>query len=242
MQAVILAAGEGARLHPVTSFVPKPLLPLAGTPLLVRIVDKLRAVERLDKVDKILVCVNAEFREQYEYHLKVYDRDVTVLDSPGPQGTAGELLHAKPLLEEEFLLYYGDIWTDLDIGHLLGEWDDYTRPRANVPPPLDPSLLGLMAVAQFLRVPKGIPSILEKNFIKEIREKPLLDIPNLCGVSVFNRRLLKYCAYGKDLNGECLPKALAAGERLYAFPFKEGYLDVGSVADLREADARFRGK
>ncbi|MFA5897086.1 MAG: sugar phosphate nucleotidyltransferase, partial [Thermoplasmata archaeon] len=53
-QAVILAGGEGSRLLPLTAWIPKPLLPIRGVPILVHILRKLKA----EGWDDVVVCIN----------------------------------------------------------------------------------------------------------------------------------------------------------------------------------------
>lgn len=218
---------------PITSAIPKPLLPIAGIPLIVRIVEKLRTE---GGIEGILVCVNSDFTDQFEYHLAPEVNDyLTLLEHPNPLGTAGELLHAKPLLEKEFLVYYGDIWSDMPIHTFLSWWEGHPVKAAEAVE----NPLGAMAVAQRLQIDKGIPAV-DGSHITAIREKPELEIPNLCGISIFKKAILKYARMGEDLNAQTIPRALAEGEKVLAYPFKQGYTDAGSIHAFKELQARFR--
>ena len=63
MKAIILAAGYGARLYPLTKVYAKPLLPVAGKPVLEYLLDKIQPVE---KIDKIYIVVNNKFFRDFE--------------------------------------------------------------------------------------------------------------------------------------------------------------------------------
>jgi len=117
-QAVILAAGEGSRLYPVTTILPKIMFPVTkqSIPLGEFIVEKCKEAGITD----IVLCINKE-RGKY---IKNYFRDGSFLgvnihysESPEPLGTAGELYHAykNGLIYEDFILYYGDTLTDIDL-------------------------------------------------------------------------------------------------------------------------------
>lgn len=101
--AVILAAGESKRTRPLTSLRPKPLIPLAGRPLLAHILDELVGlVERVTLVVGYRAeQIEAAFGASYRGIALRYRRQEVV------NGTAGALLAAAPI-DEPFLLLYGD--------------------------------------------------------------------------------------------------------------------------------------
>lgn len=111
MKAMILAAGRGTRMAPLTDACPKPLLPLAGKPLIVHHIEKLVAAGITD-----IVINHAWLGEQIERALGdgssfgcsiQYSGEVEALE------TAGGVYQALPLLgDEPFLLVNGDVWTD----------------------------------------------------------------------------------------------------------------------------------
>lgn len=115
--AMILAAGEGQRMRPLTLTTPKPLLQVGGTPLIEHHIAKLAAAG----VDKIVVNL-AYLGEKIERALGDGSRfDVSLIYSyePRPLETAGALYKALPLLgQDPFLLVNGDIFTDLDFSTL----------------------------------------------------------------------------------------------------------------------------
>ena len=116
MKAMILAAGRGERMRPLTDRTPKPLLPVAGKPLIVW------HLERLARAGFHEVVINhAHLGDQIEALLGDGDAwNVQIRYSAEPHGaleTAGGIANALPLLNSEpFLVINGDIFCDWDVG------------------------------------------------------------------------------------------------------------------------------
>lgn len=118
MRAMILAAGQGKRMRPLTDTHPKPLLPVAGKPLLQHHVEALARAGFTE-----LVINHARFGDRIEEFLA----DGAALgvkihysaEGNSPLGTGGGIKQALPLLgEEPFLVINGDIWTDFPLNTL----------------------------------------------------------------------------------------------------------------------------
>ncbi len=112
MKAMILAAGRGERMRPLTDRTPKPLLPVAGRPLIVWHLERLAAAGFRE-----IVINHAHLGEQIEALLGDGDAwGLHIRYSPEPPGaleTAGGIANALPLLgEEPFLVINGDIFCD----------------------------------------------------------------------------------------------------------------------------------
>ena len=118
MKALIFAAGLGERMRPLTDHTAKPLLPVAGKPLIAWHLEKLAAIGVRE------VVINTSWLAQQfpqvlgdgaQWGLKLqYSYEGT-----RPLETGGGMLHALPLLgEAPFLLVNGDIWTDFDFARL----------------------------------------------------------------------------------------------------------------------------
>ncbi|MBK5002734.1 nucleotidyltransferase family protein [Pseudomonas sp. S31] len=117
MKAMILAAGKGERMRPLTLHTPKPLLPVAGQPL---IEYHLRALAAAGFTE--VVINHAWLGQQIEDHLGDGSRfGLSIRYSPEgePLETGGGIFRALPLLgEAPFLLINGDVWTDYDLARL----------------------------------------------------------------------------------------------------------------------------
>ncbi|OGT15905.1 MAG: hypothetical protein A3I12_01600 [Gammaproteobacteria bacterium RIFCSPLOWO2_02_FULL_38_11] len=118
MRAFLLAAGKGERLRPLTDSIPKPLLSLAGEPLIVHHIKRLVSIGITD----IVINVSHHAKQitnylgdgkQWGAHL-VYSYEPTALE------TGGGITQALPLLgNEPFLVISGDIFTDFHFSNLL---------------------------------------------------------------------------------------------------------------------------
>ena len=116
MQAVILAGGKGTRLASRLNGLPKPLVMVGGVPLLERQLDQLAQ----QGVTEAVVLVNHE-AEQIRAFLasRSFPCRTVVVDDGVPSGTAGAVIRCLDILEERFLVVYGDTLFDIDIGALL---------------------------------------------------------------------------------------------------------------------------
>lgn len=118
MKALILAAGLGERMRPLTERTPKPLLPVAGKPLIAWHLEKLAAIGVSD------VVINTSWlAEQFPHALGDGGRWGLRLqfayEGAVPLETGGALWNALPLLgSEPFIAVNGDIWTDYDFARL----------------------------------------------------------------------------------------------------------------------------
>lgn len=114
MRAMILAAGRGERMRPLTDVLPKPLLSVGGKPLIVHHIEKLHKAGIRD------IVINYAWlgEKLVDYLQQGDDFDVSIQWSPECAGgleTAGGIKKALPLLgSEPFLVVNGDIWLDAD--------------------------------------------------------------------------------------------------------------------------------
>ncbi|EWH07887.1 mannose-1-phosphate guanylyltransferase [Pseudoalteromonas lipolytica SCSIO 04301] len=117
MKAMILAAGRGKRMMPLTSTLPKPMLKVAGKPLLAHHIINLRQAGIVDIV--INLAWQGDKIKQYFGNGEAFG--VTIQYSQECEGgleTAGGILHALPLLGEHFVVINGDVFTDYDMTSL----------------------------------------------------------------------------------------------------------------------------
>lgn len=126
MKAMILAAGFGERMRPLTDTTPKPLLQVNEKPLIQYHIERLVAAG----VTELVVNV-AWLGEQLKAFLgdgSAFGATISISDEGSPLETAGGIQKALPLLgEEPFMVLNGDVWTDYDFASLaardLGEAD-----------------------------------------------------------------------------------------------------------------------
>lgn len=117
MKAMILAAGRGERMRPATDRVPKPLLPVAGKPLIVWLIERLVQAginEIVVNVSHLGALIEDALRDGAAFGARIaYSREAEALE------TAGGIAGALPLLgNAPFLVVNGDIYTDFDFRRL----------------------------------------------------------------------------------------------------------------------------
>ena len=153
---VVLAAGAGTRLRPLTRYRPKPLCPVAGVALLDRALARVHTVT----AD---VAVNVHHgRAAMETHLAGTGVHVSI-EEDQPLGTAGALAHLRPWIDRRpVLVVNGDTWSETPLAPILDTWDG-ERPRLLVVgrwPTPRPRLVGALLpwddVARLEPVPSGL--------------------------------------------------------------------------------------
>lgn len=130
MKAIILAAGEGSRLRPLTYGIPKPLLPVAGRPVIDYVLDNLL---KCKEIDEVIIAVS--HMAQHELALKNYlynTRDsveVRVAPTVG-WGSGGDLkiVATDCGIKDTFVVAYGDVVTDIDVSSLIKSHDKNVAP------------------------------------------------------------------------------------------------------------------
>lgn len=129
MNAMILAAGKGERMRPLTLETPKPLLKAGGKPLIVHHLERLRTAGF-----RQVIINHAWLGEQIEAALgdgSDHGLVITYSREPEPLETAGGILQALPLLTHQdqdwFAVINGDIWSDFDLTRLVPPNPEHTR-------------------------------------------------------------------------------------------------------------------
>ena len=119
MKTMILAAGRGERLRPLTDTIPKPLIPIAGEPLIVHQLGWLRRAgvrEIVINVWHLADQLVERLGDGSNWDVRIHwSRESALLD------TGGGIANALPLLgDQPFILLNGDIWTDFEFKGLVG--------------------------------------------------------------------------------------------------------------------------
>ena len=131
MQALILAGGEGTRLRPLTSTIPKPAVPLVQRPFISYMLEWLRS-HGVDEA--ILSCgFMADRVRRVLGDGSGLGIRLRYVEEPRPLGTGGALKFAQDLLQDRFLMLNGDVLTDIDLSAQLAparadRRADYARP------------------------------------------------------------------------------------------------------------------
>jgi mannose-1-phosphate guanylyltransferase len=218
MQAVILVGGEGTRLRPLTSTVPKPVVPLVDRPFISFMLEWL-GKHGID--DVIMSCgfLATSVRNVLGDGAGLGIR-LRFVEEPDPRGTAGALKFAEPMLDERFLMLNGDVLTDIDLGAQIAQ-HERTGAKATIAlvPVADPSAYGLVHLN-------------EDRSVRDFVEKPSIDAidTNLisAGAYVLQREILELVPPDRNVSIEREVWPLLIGNGLYGFPSESYWLDIGS--------------
>ena len=192
MQAVILVGGEGTRLRPLTSTVPKPVVPLVDRPFIAYMLEWL-ARHGVD--DVVMSCgflataVRNVLGDGSHYGLRL-----RYVEEPEPRGTAGALKYAEDFLDERFLMLNGDVLTDIDLTAQIAQHEATGAVGT----------LALVAVAD--PTAYGLVRLNEDHSVREFVEKPSADQidTNLitAGAYVLERAVLDLIAPDRNVSIE----------------------------------------
>jgi len=225
MKAVILAGGFGTRLRPLSSTRPKPMIPVLGKPNLQYLLERLEKVEEIDEVRLSVHYMRGEIREFIDEKMADYPKGIRFVSDPMPLETGGALKNVEGYVDGDFLVIYGDVFTNFDFGELIKAHREKD---------------GLITVA-LTKVydPEryGTAETDEEGRIVHFEEKPHRPRTNLvdAGIYVVNRKVLEEIPAGKEVyfEREVLPKYVAKGEvYVYRIPRDYYWVDLGTPEDL----------
>ena len=218
MQAVILVGGEGTRLRPLTSNVPKPVVALVDRPMMAYMFEWLHG-HGVD--DVIMSCgfkatkVRDVLGDGSQYGIRL-----RFVEEPDPRGTAGALKFAEELLADRFLMLNGDVLTDLDLSAQIVQHEATaaTGTLALVPVP-DPSSYGLVR----LHDDSSVRGFVEKPAADQIDTNRIS-----AGAYVLERSVLDLIPPDRNVSIErdVWPRLVDHG--LYGFPAEAYWLDIGT--------------
>lgn len=224
MKAVVLAAGMGSRMRPLTETRPKPMLTVAGKPLLEHVLDACT-----DHVDGFVIVVGYMGEVVREYFGGEFEGvPVRYVEQEQQRGTAHAVGYASGIVEDRFVVLNGDVLVSGDVvEHLAGlEGNALTVKSVE-----DPSNYGVVD--------------LQKGVVEDVVEKPSdppSSLANL-GVYAFEPGVFDYIREtGESTRGEIeitdtIASMIADGHVFGAVEYDGVWLDVGRPWELLEANA-----
>jgi bifunctional UDP-N-acetylglucosamine pyrophosphorylase/glucosamine-1-phosphate N-acetyltransferase len=233
LKAVVLAAGKGTRLKPLTSKRPKHLLPVIGLPLLSHLFDRIKDVGITE------VIVITKFKEHLikNFYKKnpIKNLSIKFITQKDQIGTADAFKSAQNHVDDDFLGIYGDLYLTSKV---LNEVLNSHRKGENIicsVPVQDPSRYGVLNI--------------KNDFITEIIEKPIQgsEPSNLAnaGVYIFNKKVFEYIketelSERKEYEiTDTLRNMIRSGEVVKTVKIKKDeWLDIGLPWNLFEANER----
>lgn len=229
MRAMVLAAGEGTRLHPLTYNFPKPMFSILNRPVLeytFKLLKKYGINEVIVNVHHCADTIKDYFENGERWGIKIsYSFEKELL------GTAGGVKKAEDFFDDTFLVMSGDGLTDVNLKDLI---DFHFRKKSAV-------TIGLKRVET--KFEYGIVLVNKDGRIKKFIEKPswgdvFANTVNT-GIYVIEKRILKYIPRNKfyDFGHNLWPKLLKRKEKIYGyvFPDENYWCDIGNLKEYRNA-------
>lgn len=228
MKAMVLAAGKGTRLFPLTGETPKPMAPVVDTPIIEHIFGLLSRhgfeeahVNVNYLADALLAAYGGGFEEDgMTAHLS---REEALT------GTAGGVKRLEDRFDDTFVVVSGDALTDVDLTELV----DFHKEKGAL---ATIALHRVYDTAEF-----GVVDLDDKSNIKGFQEKPdpadaISTLANT-GIYVLEPRALDYIAEGEfaDFAQDVFPELLRMGERFVGYQGAFYWSDIGTLSAYREA-------
>ncbi|MFW2001546.1 N-acetylmuramate alpha-1-phosphate uridylyltransferase MurU [Acinetobacter ursingii] len=224
MKAMILAAGLGNRMRPLTLHTPKPLLQVGGKPLIIWHIEKLK------KIGVTEIVINTAWLGD-----KLVDAlgdgsllGVKILWSHEAEGleTAGGIINALPLLgDDPFILVNGDVWTTMDFASLLKV-------------KLIDDLAHLVFVPNPVQHPQG-DFVLSNGKAYTFEQAQIGEALTYSGVAVLSPKLFENLEHGKRPLAPLLKQAMLNGQ-VSAEKMQGVWVDVGTPERLNELDQHIK--
>jgi MurNAc alpha-1-phosphate uridylyltransferase len=226
---MVLAAGYGTRLRPLTDRVPKPLVPVAGRPMIEYALEKLQACG----VREIVINVS-HLKDQLVTHLSSRKNlSIKISEEAEPLETGGGLKKAQPLLGNEpvFVINSDIIWTDNGesaLARLARHWDD--------------AKMDFLLLAQSKSRAVGHDKGEDHLFIKS--ENTIgwneADAPYIiAGIGIFHPRVLAG-APDEKFSVKILWHRALAQNRLFCLPHHGRWFQTGTIGDIKKTEEQLK--
>ncbi|CAN1210875.1 NDP-sugar synthase [Tumidithrix helvetica PCC 7403] len=241
MKAMILAAGKGTRIRPITNIMPKPMIPIMQKPVMEFLVELLRQ----HGFDQIMVNVSHlseeienYFRDGQKFGVQMaYSFEGKIVDGQlvgaalGSAGGLKKIQDFSPFFDSTFVVMCGDALIDLDLTQVVN-WHRQKKALATVVMKTVPK----EEVSSY-----GVVVTDDDGKILQFQEKPSVEdaLSNNIntGIYIFEPEILDYIPSGTefDIGGELFPKLVAAGAPFYAKAMDFQWVDIGKVPDYWQA-------
>lgn len=243
MKAIILVGGEGLRLRPLTCKIPKPMVPIVNRPFLEHMLKNLKK----HNIDEVILaicylpaCLQRHFGDGSALEVRL---NYTVEESP--LGTGGAVKNAQQLLNDTFLVFNGDVFSDLDLTDMI-KFHRKHKAKATIAltPVEDPTAYGVVETDNQSRV---------KRFVeKPSWERVTTNFIN-AGTYVLEPEVLElippgiFCMLERGL----FPDLVERGIPFFGYRSNAYWIDIGNPKDylklhhdllMRKAIVHFPGK
>jgi mannose-1-phosphate guanylyltransferase len=223
VKAIILVGGEGLRLRPLTCNLPKPMVPVVNRPFLEHMVDHLKK----HHIDEIILAI-CYLPDRIQRHFgdgSSFEVKLSYAVEQAPLGTGGAVKNSERFLNDTFLVFNGDIFSDLDLTEMI-KFHRAHKAKATIAltPVEDPTAYGVVELDS-------------RNRVKEFIEKPSRDkvTSNMinAGIYILEPDMLELIPAGVHsmLERGLFPGLVKRGIPFYGYRSQAYWLDTGKPSD-----------
>ncbi|AUC59792.1 mannose-1-phosphate guanylyltransferase [Cyanobacterium sp. HL-69] len=241
MKAMILAAGKGTRIRPITHTIPKPLIPILQKPVMEFLLELLRQHgfdEVMVNVSHLAEQIESYFRDGQRFGVQIgYSFEGSIVDGElvgnalGSAGGIKRIQEFNPFFDDTFVVLCGDALIDLDLTEVVRQHKEK----------------GAIATVVTKSVPReavpsyGVVVTDDDGKILTFQEKPLveeaLSTEINTGIYIFEPEVIDYIPPNQeyDIGGDLFPHLVELGLPFYAVNMEFEWVDIGKVPDYWQA-------
>lgn len=241
MKAMILAAGKGTRVRPITQTIPKPMIPILQKPVMEFLVELLRQHgfdEIMVNVSHLADVIENYFRDGQKFGVQIgysfegrIEEGEMIGEAVGSAGGMKRIQDFSPFFDDTFVVLCGDALIDLDLTAAV-KWH---REK------------GAIATIVMKSVPReevssyGVVVTDDSGKVKAFQEKPsveeALSTDINTGIYIFEPEIFNYIPSDTeyDIGSQLFPKLVAAGAPFYGISMDFEWVDIGKVPDYWRA-------
>ncbi|MEM9809249.1 MAG: NDP-sugar synthase [Cyanobacteria bacterium P01_D01_bin.56] len=241
MKAMILAAGKGTRVRPITYTIPKPMIPILQKPVMEFLLELLKHhgfTQVVANVSHLANEIEGYFRDgqrfgvelAYSFEGRITDGEL-VGDALGSAGGMRKIQDFSPFFDDTFVVLCGDALIDLDLTEAVRQHKEKGSIATIV-----------MKSVPIKQVPSyGVVVTDDTGKIKSFQEKPKVEealSTNInTGIYIFEPEIFNYIPSGQefDIGGDLFPKLVEANEAFYGITMEFEWVDIGKVPDYWQA-------
>ncbi len=240
MKALILAAGRGTRVQPLTHTIPKPMIPIIHQPVMELLIDQLRAhgvSQVMVNTSYLAPQIEQYFRDGHRFGVEMaysfegYEKDGQLFDEPlGSAGAIRKIHQHSGFFDSTFIVVCGDAIIDLDLTKML----QFHRKKKAL------ASIALKKVTREAVHNYGIVVQDEDSRITSFQEKPSASMAKSLlantGIYIFEPEIIDLIPSGKyDIGGQLFPSLAEKNAAMYGVELPFQWLDIGRLEDYHFA-------
>lgn len=223
IDVIIMAGGKGARLKPLTDFVPKPLLNIGDKPIIEYNVDRLIQ----NGIDSFHISINYLGNMIVDYFKDGSKKNVSIkyIKEDKPMGTIGAAAKVKhDIKHDTVLLMNSDLLTNIDYADLYKKFIES-----------ETDLL-VATIPYHVDVPYAVMEINKKDEVLSFKEKPRYTYYSNAGIYIFKKSLMDLIPEGEKYDAtHFMEKIISVGKKIVSYPIYTYWLDIGRMDDYYKA-------